>query len=118
MAKENTRGAIVDATRALLAEMVAANGIDVADVASAIFTATADLSAGYPAEAARQMGWTDTALMCAQEMAVPGSLTRCIRVLLHWNTERSAADIVHVYLNGTQVLRPDWAARPRGGPAE
>jgi chorismate mutase len=116
VAAEDSRAAILEATGALLAEIVAANGIDAADVASAIFTATPDLTQAYPAEAARQMGWTDTALLCAQEMAVRGSLGRCIRVLLHWETGRPAGAITHVYQNGAEVLRPDRAARARGEP--
>jgi len=108
---EDSRPAILEATGALLAEIVSVNGIDVADLAGAVFTATADLTQACPAEAARQMGWTDTALLCAQEMVVAGSLSHCIRVLLLWETHRPASALVHVYLNGAEVLRPDWAAR-------
>ena len=81
------------------------------DVASVLFTATPDLDAVYPAVAARQLGWTHTALMCVQEMAVPGSLPRCIRVLVHWNTERAIDEIQHVYLHEARRLRPDLASR-------
>ena len=59
--------------------------------------------------AARQLGWSNVAMLCAREMAVPGSLGRCIRVLLHWNTEKSAGEIVHVYLREAVQLRPDQA---------
>jgi chorismate mutase len=78
------------------------------DVASATFTTTPDLTAAFPARAAREMGWQDVALLDVQEILVPGSLERCIRVLIHWNTERSAAEIRHVYLKEAQALRPDW----------
>lgn len=100
---------IVSATRELLARMVEVNGIDPADVASAILTATPDLRAAFPASAARAMGWDRVALLDAVEMAVPGSLPRCVRILIHWNTERSQAEVRHVYLRGAAVLRPDLA---------
>jgi chorismate mutase len=87
--------------------MIRANGIDVDDVASAIFTTTRDLDATYPALAARQLGWYDAALLCGHEMEVPGGLERCIRILLHWNTTRGPDDIVHVYLRDAKNLRPD-----------
>jgi chorismate mutase len=78
-------------------------------VASVLFTATPDLDAAYPAVAARQLGWTETALLCVQEMAVRGSLPRCIRVLIHWNTDRSQDQLHHVYLREAKRLRPDRA---------
>jgi chorismate mutase len=103
----NDAEAIVAATRELLACIVTANDLAVEDVASAIFTATPDLDTAYPALAAREMGWSDVPLLCMQEMAVVGSLPRCIRVLLLWNTNRSADQVQHVYLNQARVLRPD-----------
>lgn len=103
----NTRDAMLTATRRLLRSMIEANGVQVEDLASVIFTATSDLDAVYPAVAARAMGWTEVPLLCMQEMAVVGSLRRCIRVLMHWNTDREAADVRHVYLEGARVLRPD-----------
>jgi chorismate mutase len=103
----NTRDAMLTATRRLLRSMIEANGVQVEDLASVIFTATSDLDAVYPAVAARAMGWTEVPLLCMQEMAVVGSLRRCIRVLMHWNTDREAADVWHVYLEGARVLRPD-----------
>ncbi len=103
----NEPEAILAATRELLGALVAANGIDADDLASAIFTLTPDLDAAFPAGAARQLGWDQVALLDAQEIPVPGSLPRCIRVLLHWNTDRPPAEIVHVYLRGAQALRPD-----------
>ena len=104
---ENTAVAIESAVRELLEQIVAANALDVADIASVIFTATPDLDVVYPAVAARQMGWGHTPLLCMQEMVVQGSLPRCIRVLLHWNTERTQADVYHVYLGEARFLRPD-----------
>ena len=105
--EENTTEAILSATRELLYIIIRANGIDVFDVASAIFTTTRDLDATYPALAARQLGWYDAALLCGHEMEVPGGLERCIRILIHWNTTRSPDDIIHVYLRGAKNLRPD-----------
>jgi chorismate mutase len=104
---ENSAEAILEGAHTLVKTMMAHNGFEVGELASVVFTATADLNAAYPAAAAREMGWTETPLLCMQEMAVQGSLAKCIRVLIHWNTERSAAEIQHVYLRGAQVLRPD-----------
>jgi chorismate mutase len=109
VAKANTRQAILDATRELLARLVEANGIRPDDLASAIFTTTPDLTSAYPAAAARELGWTDVALLCTHEMDVPGGPARCVRVLLHWNTAKSPQEIVHVYMNGAESLRPDRA---------
>ena len=106
--EKNTGEAILAATRELLALIVEANDLQAEDVASAIFTATPDLTAAFPARAAREMGWRDAALLDAQEIPVPGSLERCIRILIHWNTEKSAAEIRHVYVKGARSLRPDW----------
>ena len=109
---ENTREAILEATREMLYIMIRANGIDPDDVASAYFTTTVDLNATYPALAARQLGWYDAALLCGHEMQVPGGLQKCIRVLLHWNTTRSAKEIIHVYLKEARGLRPDRQTLP------
>lgn len=99
---------ILRATAELLHAIVAANpGLQPEDLASIFFTVTNDLCSEYPAKAARQMGWKQTPLMCAQEIPVPGSLPRCIRVLLHWNTDHSQNEIVHIYLGEAGRLRPD-----------
>lgn len=107
---ENTRESILEATRELLQRIIAANGLQAEDIASAIFSTTHDLTAEFPAVAARELGWLDTALLCTHEMAVPGSLQRCIRVLIHWNTVRRADEIMHVYIRGARTLRPDRSA--------
>ena len=107
----NTREAILEATRELLTAMVEANGINLEDVASAFFTSSPDLNAEFPALAARDMGWTHVALLCGHEMTVPGSLNMCLRILLHVNTEKKASEIVHVYLHGARVLRPEFEGR-------
>jgi chorismate mutase len=111
-AEANTGEEILRATRQLLALMIRQNGIQEADVASAIFTTTPDLDAEFPALAARQLGWFEVALMCLHELDVPGSLRRCIRILVHWNTDKPAAEIVHVYIKGAAHLRPDLSRLP------
>lgn len=111
-ADANDRVAILVATRQLLALLIRRNGIDPADVASAIFTTTPDLTAEFPALAARQLGWLDVPLLCGHEIAVPGGLDHCIRVLIHWNTNITQAEIHHVYVHGAVQLRPDIHALP------
>jgi chorismate mutase len=103
----NTAADILAATRELLTRIVAANDVAVEDVASAFFTVTRDLTAAFPAQAARDLGWQQVALLDAQEVPVPGSLPRCIRVLVHWNTGVPQAAVRHVYLHGAACLRPD-----------
>lgn len=98
---------ILDATRELLQALVSANGMHVDDIASVYFTTTSDLTSTYPAYAARQLGWHDAALLCGHEMNVPDGLARCVRVLIHWNTTKSAKEIVHIYLREARSLRPD-----------
>lgn len=105
----DTAEAIHTATRELLQEIVAANAIDPDDIASIIFTMSPDLHADYPAAGARQLGWMSVPLLCAQEIDVPQTLPRTIRVLLHWNTTVTQKDICHIYINGAEVLRPDQA---------
>ncbi|MBI5030630.1 MAG: chorismate mutase [Chloroflexi bacterium] len=106
-AAANTRESILTATRELLTAIVEANDLNVADIASCYFTMTPDLDAAFPARAAREMGWHDVALLDAQAAHVQGDLARCIRVLIHWNTERAANEIEHVYLHDARQLRPD-----------
>jgi chorismate mutase len=110
-AAENTREAILAATRELLEEIVAANDLFSEDVASVFFTLTHDLNAEYPALAAREMGWIDVPLLCAQEIDKPTALPQTIRVLLHWNTTVPQSEISHIYINGAEALRPDQAAK-------
>ena len=98
---------ILEATRELLTMMVRVNEIAIDDIASMYLTTTEDLTATYPAFAARQLGWFDLALMCGHEMHVPDGLPLCIRVLLHWNTTKAPSDIGHIYLREAKALRPD-----------
>lgn len=107
-AEVDTAEAIWQATHELLQTVIDANGIEEEFVASVIFTTTPDLVAAYPAKAARDLGWTQTALMGCQEIAVPGGIPRCIRVLIHWNTDKPLAEIRHVYMRDAIKLRPDF----------
>jgi chorismate mutase len=102
---------ILDATEQLLQEIVARNGFESEDVASALFTVTPDLVSEFPAAAARRMGWTLVPLLNFTEIGVPGRLERCIRVLIHINTDVAQDRIQHVYLEGATVLRPDLTGR-------
>ncbi len=110
--ESNSREDILRATRQLLALMIRRNGIETEDVASAIFSVTHDLDAEFPALAARQLGWPDVPLLCTYEVNVPGSLERCVRVLVQWNTNKSQQEISHVYVKGAVVLRPDLSPPP------
>lgn len=104
---ENTAESIRSATRELLQRIVEANDIKAEQVAATFFTTTKDLTAAFPATAARiDMGWQDVALLDAHEIDVPGSLDRCIRALLLVNTDKPASELVHVYLRGASNLRP------------
>ncbi len=102
---------ILSATEELVREIVTANAIEPEDVASALFTVTPDLHAEFPAAAARRMGWTMVPLLNFTEIGVPGRLARCIRVLVHVNTERTQNEMVHVYLREAVALRPDLVSR-------
>jgi chorismate mutase len=103
----NTKGEIISSTRTLLIKMIGLNKIKVGDIASIIFSATKDLDAEFPAIAARKLGWKNVPLLCTYEVDVPGSLSRCIRVLMHVNSKKSQSAIKHVYLNDAKKLRPD-----------
>lgn len=99
---------IREAAKELMEEILRRNQItDFDDVISAVFTTTGDLVSAFPAEAARHMGMNSVPLLCAQEIPVPGSMPRCLRILLHVNSDRSPREIEHVYLRDAQRLRPD-----------
>ncbi len=110
-ASENSRESILDATRELLTLLVARNAVPIEEIASVFFTVTDDLDAEHPALAARELGWREVALLCAREIPVPGGLGRCIRVLLHVNTEKTQAELLHVYLGEAVRLRPEFSAK-------
>jgi chorismate mutase len=104
----DTPADIQAATTELLQEILRANQIEVFDeIVSAVFTTTADLTSSFPAEAARSLGMHQVPLLCASEIAVRTSVARCIRVLLHLNTEKTQREMVHVYLREARRLRPD-----------
>ena len=107
VANSNTEADILEATQELLLEMIAINGIQQDEVASILFTTSPDLTACYPAKAARKIGWVQTALLGFQEMDVPNGMPLCVRVLIHWNTEKGLDDIEHVYMRDAIRLRPD-----------
>jgi chorismate mutase len=111
LAAANTKEDILTATKELLQAIIESNEIKKEAVACAFFTTTPDLNAEFPALAARQLGWTDVALMCAHEMNVPHSLSRCIRVLILFNTEKKAEQITHVYIRGAEALRQGMGSR-------
>ncbi len=106
---ENTRDDILQATDELLRQLVKANEIDDHQVAAVFFTTTSDLNAEFPAVAAREIGWDRVALMCSHEMMVPNSLSKCVRVLILVNTEKTDRELVHVYLREAKRLRTDLA---------
>jgi chorismate mutase len=106
-ATTNTREAILEATDELLRALADANAFEPEDVESAIFTSSPDLTAEYPARAARGLGWRDVPLLGAAEVAVPDGLPRCIRVLLHFYTTKTQRQLKHIYLRGAAKLRPD-----------
>ncbi|MGZ3504435.1 MAG: chorismate mutase [Vulcanimicrobiaceae bacterium] len=106
---ENSAQAIGDATQHLLREIVSRNHIELDEITSVLFSLTADLYAQFPALFAREMGWVDVPMLHFTEVAVPGSMERCIRVLVHVNTPLAQSEISHVYLGGAVALRPDLA---------
>jgi chorismate mutase len=122
MGLQGVRGAIdvsddipelmLGATRQLLQAICSANPeLRPSNLASVIFSTTSDLKSVYPAQAAREIGWTRVPLLCLQEMQVAGAMPRVIRVLIHWNTSQAQESINHVYLGNTSRLRVDIAGR-------
>jgi chorismate mutase len=105
----NDAAEILAATDELLRTLIEANGLQPDDIVSGLFTVTNDLDAAFPARAAEEFGWNIVALLHATEIPVPGSLARCIRLLVHAYTARSRAEIKHCYLRGATALRPDRA---------
>jgi len=105
---EDTPESILLATRELLLAILEANhSLRSQEIASVLFTVTDDLRAAYPALAAREIGWEEVPLMCAEEIPVRGGLGKCIRVLIFWNTNIPQSEVRHVYLKEAARLRPD-----------
>jgi len=105
--KSDTVEEVLQATRELLEMIRNENGFMIEDIASALFTVTADVRSVFPAAAARSIGWDKVPLLCFQEIEVPNALPRCIRVLVHVNTDKTQEDIKHIYLKEAQGLRTD-----------
>ena len=103
----NEREDVLEGASELVREVLQHNRIRPEDLISILFTATPDLTADFPAYAARQLGLTDVPLMCACEIAVPGAMPRVLRLLAHVETDLLRADIRHVYLRGAAKLRSD-----------
>jgi len=108
---------ILDATQDLLVRLQELNGFASEDLASILFSTTQDLRSTFPARAARRLGWLEVPMLCTHEVDAPSSVPRCIRVLIHWNSDKTAHEVRHAYLRGSRVLRPDWAIPPLTGPA-
>jgi chorismate mutase len=104
---ENTKEAIIAATKKLLQNIVTVNEVEISDITCILFTTTSDLNAAFPAAAARELGWKQVPLLCGHEMNVPGSLSSCLRVLVLFNTSKRNEEIVHVYLGGAVTLRDE-----------
>jgi chorismate mutase len=105
----NDRAAVLDATTELVSEVMARNGLVTADVISVVFTATPDLTAEFPALAARRLGFADVPLLCAAEISVAGAMPRVVRLLMHVETGKPRSALAHVYLRGAAALRLDIA---------
>jgi monofunctional chorismate mutase len=106
---DNTAESIYAATKSLISEMMKKNDIKVDDICFIMFSATSDLNAAFPASAAREMGLGLVPMLDVAQLEVEGSLERCIRVLMVFNTDKKMEDIKHVYLEGAVRLRPDLA---------
>lgn len=105
--ENNIADEILKETKELLKSMIDANSVEGEDIISIIFSVTKELDSVFPAVAARQLGFTDIALMCTNEINVRGSLEKCIRILMHVNSDKGNSDIKHIYLKGARILRPD-----------
>ncbi len=113
---ENSVNAINEATLELLNGIIKANQINKQDIVSVIFTLTSDLNAEFPAKSARlELGWDDIPMICTGEIPVPGSIQKCIRVMITFNTTKSRSEVRHVYLRDAQNLRPDLAMSENQG---
>ena len=106
--ESNSKPEILEATRSLLEEVISKNDLsDFSEIVSAVFTTTPDLTAAFPAEAARELGMASVPLLCASEINVPGALPLVIRILLHVNTDKHQDEMMHIYLRDAQKLRRD-----------
>jgi chorismate mutase len=109
---DQTSASLLDATERLVRGLISANAVTTEDLVSILFTATPDLRAAFPAEAARRMGLGAVPLLCASEIPVEGSMPSVVRVLMHFHSGRALDEVVHVYLDGAEGLRDDLDAVP------
>ena len=105
----NTKENILEETKILIKHMMSINNVTKDDIASIFFSVTKDLDAAFPAEAARALSLNYTPLLCLNEIDIPGGLKKCVRILMHVNTQLIQKDIQHVYLNEAVILRPEFA---------
>lgn len=105
--KNNEKPEILAAATRLLLSLVDKNKIPKEDIVSIVFSVTKELDAEFPAVAARELGWNLVPMLCSYEIDVPGSLPKCLRVLLTFNTDKKQEDILPQYLDGAAALRPD-----------
>jgi len=106
--ENNVEAEILSATESLFKEMINSNQIKASDVASVFLSVTDDINAAFPAKVIRmQEDWIFVPVMCMKEIAVPNSLEKCIRIMMHWNTELCQDEIQHIYLEKAIQLRPD-----------
>jgi len=103
----NTKEEIIEITKELLIALQRENNFKIEDIVSVFFSATPDLNATFPARAARELGWNRVPLFDMQEIEVPGSLPKCIRILIQINCRKSQTEIKHCYLRGAEILRKD-----------
>ena len=104
---EDTREQMLERVTEMVTEVMSANGLDVDDFISVIFTATSDLVAEFPAYAARRLGFGEIPLLCARELEIEASMPRVVRMMAHVETRRARSEITHVYLHGAAALRSD-----------
>ena len=104
---QNSSEEILKEVALLITELIKKNSIDKEDIVSMIFSMTSDLDAVFPAQAARELGMTEVPLMCFSEIDVKGSLEKCVRIMIHFQTNKKNSDLIHVYLNNAAILRPD-----------
>jgi chorismate mutase len=114
---EDVRDHMLDRVAEMVTDVMTANGLEVDDFISVIFTATSDLHSEFPAYAARRLGFGDVPLICARELEIAGSMPRVVRMMAHVETDLPKSDITHVYLHGAAALRKDLT-RVRSVPDE
>lgn len=105
--KNDTVEEILNNTKILLEKIIKTNNIEIESITAIFFSCTPDITSGYPAKAARDLGITNASLMCLQEMNVEGSLRKCIRLCIFYNKNLDQATVKHIYLNEAIVLRQD-----------